>query len=167
MIDIVKALETEAVVPVSTPTQIGVVRGWMVARHIVRERLPLWLVAAGIETPDLPPVDGFDDVPAILAMLRALPLGQAIQCDPGTRIVGERLARDTHLGSLRAVETALAHCQYEPAEEVKLCAVQVELERVFALLATLAVARHGSVDGFDVGPWEQATERFAATLNAG
>lgn len=164
MIDIVKALETEAVVPVSTPTKAGVVRGWAVASHILHQRLPLWLAAAGVEAPALPPVDGFADVPAILTMLRALPLQEAIHCDPATRMLGEQLARDTHLGPLRAVETALAHCRYDPGEEAKLCEVQVELERVFALLATLAVARHGSVEGFDVGPWERATERLAATL---
>lgn len=168
MIDVVEALRIETVVEVTKPTGVGERRGWQVARHIITKRLSLWLVAAGLDVPALPAVDGFDDVPAVLELLDALPVQGAIHCTIEQRALGQRLAGRTQIGPLSAVETALKHARYAPEDERRLCAVQNSLARVLPMLATLAAARHerlhGTLDGFNVGPWERATARLADSL---
>lgn len=167
-VDIVRALQTEKPVEVSRPTQAGVRRGWEVGADIIRVRLPMWLVAAGVPVPELPAVGGLEDVPAILAMLEGLPVQGAIHCSIEARSLGQRLAAQTQAGPLAAVLTALKHAEYAPERGRRLCAVQNALERTCPMLATLAAARHerehGTLDGFDTAPWEDATARLAADL---
>jgi len=171
VIDVVKALQTAEVVEVTTPTKVGVVRGWQVAEHIIREQVPMWLVAAGIEhrlppASEPPSVGGFADLGPILGWLRSIPLDRALQLDPGTRVAGVVLAQKTQVGPLRAVETALKHACYDPADEHRLCEVQMEVELVMAHLGGLALARHKQTGTgeFDLAPWQSAKDALAERL---
>ena len=166
-IDIAEALRTAELVPVTKRTKAGEDRGWQVAASIIGERVPMWAVAAGLDPPEMPAVDGFDSVPAILAVLRALPVHAAIDLPPDVQAEGLRLALDTHTAVLRAVETALVHAAYSRAETARLCRVENELERVLPMLAALAVQRHRDlgIDGpFNLAPWTDATDALALKL---
>lgn len=168
MIDLVKVLRTGERVPVTRRTKVGEKRGWAVAAHIIRERLPMWAVAAGLDPPDPPAVDGFDDLPAIIAVLRALPVRDAISLPLDVQDEGLRLALATHKAVLRAVETALEHADYPRADVARLCRVENELERVLPMLAALAVQRHrdlGVEGSFDLAPWVDATDALATRLS--
>jgi hypothetical protein len=169
MIDIAKALRTGEHVKVTKRTKAGEARGWEVAASILQERLPMWVIAAGLPVPERPAVDGFDDLPEIVAVLRALPLEGAKHLGPEVRAEGLRLATATHVAVLRAVETALDHAAYPRDEQAQLCRVEVELERVLPMLGALAVQRHRDtvVTGpFDLTAWGKATAALAARLEA-
>lgn len=166
MNDVATALAERRLVEVKRPTQVGVARGWEAARHIIRERLPMWLVAAGLEVPPMPPVDGFADLDAIMAVLDSLDLSAAIHLAPDVRTEGTALALGTHIGPLRAVEQALQHARYPAPDLARLCAVQARLERVLPMLGALAVARHREMGSgeFDLGPWSKASEALAERI---
>lgn len=166
-LDVVTAMLEERVVSVGSPTQVGVRRGWAIARHMVQVRVPMWCVAAGVASPpSMPPVDGFGDLPAIHEALRALPVEAALHVDPGARAEGLQLAQASLIPPLRGVETALGHARYPKDQEGLLCAVTMELERVQAMLGALAVVRHREigVGEFDLGPWTVATDALGNSL---
>lgn len=167
-IDVVEALQSGKVVEVTRKSKAGETRGWLVAESIIRERVPLWLVAAGLEVPELPAGGGFETLPQILAFLDALPVRPAIHASIEQRALGQRLAAQTQAGPLAAVLTALGHAGYSAEDERELCQVQNALERTLPMLGTLAAARHeqltGGLDGFDLAAWQQATALLADDL---
>jgi hypothetical protein len=169
MSDILEALTTGETVEAGTPEPAAEEDGWTVARSMVQERVGLWCVAAGLKAPVMPDVDTFADVDAILAALQAI-RPDTSTLTPDDRSLGLVLAQATQLGPLRAVEVALDHVQYEPAQKARLCRVNTELDRLLYQLASLAVARHFAIpDGsalFDLSPWEDATASLAAELEA-
>lgn len=168
MIDVVEALTTAQPVPVTRPTQIGGQRGWRVASHIIGTRVPMWCQAANLTVQNSPPVVDFGSLPAILDWLESIPiLPAAIHLQPDVRSEGQALAAYTHLGPMRAIEVGLEHLQYPEEAKLRLCEVGFALEHLLPHLGALAVARHRQVVGegpFDLSPWHEATQRFAAEL---
>lgn len=163
--DVVCALLRAEKVEVSRVTKVGASRGWSVAEHIVTTALPMWCVAAGVEEPAPPAVGSFADLPAIHSALDSIDASGAIHLAPDVREEGRLLAARTMLGPLRAVETALDHCRYDPRDVMRLCAVWVRIETLCALLGALALDRHdGPPETFDSEPWDRARDALATAL---
>lgn len=167
--DIIAALTNgDPTVIGDTPRELARAQGWTIARSMIRERLPLWLTAAGLDVPSqLPPVDGLNDLPAILALMSAVP-ADPVPIEPEDREMGLVLAQVTNRGALRAIEVALEHVQYEGRDRVKLCRVQLRLETLLARMGSMAWARHRALDDasalFDLKPWQDSTDALVRRL---
>src|SRR5688572_26603249 len=94
--DIAKTLRTGERTPVHKRTKIGKERGWAVAQSIIAERVPMWMVAAGLDPPTMPAVESFDDLDRIVEALRSIPVEGARDVSPDVRRDSQRLAADTH-----------------------------------------------------------------------